>query len=103
MRAGGAAVEQINDVAHAVMPVTHAAARAAVRRLGVSERLRRIDPRAAEQVEAGLAAVMTRLAALATTASEVQEVDVNPVVLRGDGSAVALDCLVVLASEERDR
>jgi acyl-CoA synthetase (NDP forming) len=95
--AGGGTVEQINDVAYAVAPVTSSNARRAVRRLRIVQRLAGMDRGLSDRVESGLSDVMMRLAALAEAAAEITEVDVNPVVLRPDGIAVALDALVVVA------
>ena len=43
-----------------------------------------------------LADVMTKLAGLATAVPEIREIDLNPLVLRPDGTPVALDSLVIL-------
>jgi acyl-CoA synthetase (NDP forming) len=94
--AGGGAVEQTRDVARCTLPLTETKARDAVRRLRAHGLLAARDPQASTRLVNGLVLVMGTLAALAAAAPNVAEVDLNPVVLAGDGDVVALDALVVL-------
>jgi acetate---CoA ligase (ADP-forming) len=100
--AGGSAVEQICDVARLVEPVTTEAAVAALGRLRIQERIARCVPDRAGGFVAAQAAVAQRLAELAAAAPEIAEIDLNPIVLRADGSPVALDALVVLGGRVPD-
>jgi acetate---CoA ligase (ADP-forming) len=94
--AGGGAVELMRDVAHAVPPVTETTARAAARRLRIVQYLLDRTPAHAHKAIDALADVMTKLAGLATAVPEIREIDLNPLVLRPDGTPVALDSLVIL-------
>lgn len=97
--AGGRAVELIGDVAHVVVPFGRERAADAVGRLRIIERLRCTDPAGAARTESALLDVMMRVGALAGHSRAIAEVDINPVVLRGDGTPVALDALVVLSPD----
>jgi acyl-CoA synthetase (NDP forming) len=94
--AGGGALEQTRDVARCTLPLTEEKAVAAIRRVRAHEALAAREPDTAAALERGLVTVMGTLAALATAAPKIAEVDLNPVVLAGDGDVVALDALVVL-------
>jgi acetate---CoA ligase (ADP-forming) len=95
--AGGAAVEELNDVGRCVGPVSAASAARALDSVRALRRLRARDPERAAMVEKQLVALMQTLGALGLRAPDIGEIDINPVVIRSSGDLVALDALVVLA------
>jgi acetate---CoA ligase (ADP-forming) len=96
--AGGSAAEQRRDVARLVFPFSQEHLTKAVTSLRVHRAIQQKTPRAAQRCATALTAVVWQLSQLAQAMPEVSEIDINPLVVPGDGEPVALDALVVLDS-----
>jgi acetate---CoA ligase (ADP-forming) len=95
--AGGADVEELNDIGRCVAPFTARSAANALHSVPIFQRLQRKDPSRARQLEQSMVMVIQKLGLAAVEQPSIAEIDVNPLVLRPDGRLVALDALVVLA------
>ncbi|MDW7709976.1 MAG: acetate--CoA ligase family protein [Deferrisomatales bacterium] len=95
---GGVLAEALDDVALALAPLTEAEAAALLERLRARAVLGRFRGEPAVQRDALIAAVLG-LSRLAEEHPAVAEVDVNPLLVRPDGSVVAVDALVVLGDD----
>ena len=94
---GGILAEAIGDVVFAAAPLSATEARRMIGGLGAGRHL--LEPvrgEAAADVDM-LAAILVGLGRLALEQAEVQNVDLNPLVVR-DGRPIAVDALVVLGS-----
>jgi acetate---CoA ligase (ADP-forming) len=96
--AGGSAVEECRDVARLVIPFGQEHITKAVTRLRVHRAIQQNAPQTAQRCATAVAAVIWQLFQLAQAMPEISEIDVNPLVMRGDSEPVALDALVVLDS-----
>ncbi|PSQ03631.1 acetyl-CoA synthetase I subunit beta [Halobacteriales archaeon QS_6_71_20] len=95
---GGVFAEVFEDTGHRLAPVDRAEARAAIEELQAAELLGGYRGGDAADVDA-LADVVAAVGDLVVAREAVVEVDVNPVLVTGEG-AVALDALVVLDDGE---
>jgi acetyltransferase len=94
---GGILTEALGDAVFALAPLSHADARALIRRLRAAHLVTkpfRGEP--AADVDA-LASVLVGLGRLAAERPDVASVDVNPLILRSDGKPIAVDALVELS------
>ena len=91
--AGGTAVEHLGDVALALPPLGDDEVLHDLRRLRVGRALFD-DQKVSAAQRAGLVELVRAFAAGAAAEPRVAQVDLNPVVLTGDGSIVALDAVV---------
>jgi hypothetical protein len=92
---GGVHSELLDDTSFVVAPVREDAARAALGKLRCACMFGAYRGEAAAREEL-LVAMMCRLGELALDCPEVRELDINPVILRRDGTPVAASALVVL-------
>lgn len=94
---GGVFAEAIADVVFRPVPITAIDAEEMIDGLATQKMLGAFRGEAAVD-RAGLAALLVGLSALATARPNVASVDVNPLIVRADGSLVAVDALVELAA-----
>lgn len=94
---GGVFTEVYEDTSHRIAPIDHDEAEAAIRELTAAKLLAGYRGREPADVSA-LASVVQAVGDLVVEHDAIAEIDVNPVLARGDG-AVALDALVVLDGE----
>ena len=87
---------ELNDVGRCVAPVTKRSALQALYGVRVFQRLQRRDPDRARQLELQMVELMQTLGTAALPATELSEVDINPLVQDEQGRLTALDALVVL-------
>ena len=92
---GGVHSELIADTSFVLAPVAGDKARSALGRLRAARMLGAYRGEAPAEVER-LVAMMQQLGELALAAPEIRELDINPVILRRDGTPVACSALVVL-------
>ena len=93
---GGVFAEAIADVVFRPVPITAIDAEEMIDGLATQKMLGAFRGEAAVD-RAALAAVLLGLSALAMARPDVASVDVNPLIVRADGSLVAVDALVELA------
>jgi len=93
---GGVFAEAIADVVFRPVPITALDANEMIDGLATQKMLGAFRGEAAVD-RAALGAVLLGLSALATARPDVASVDVNPLIVRADGSLVAVDALVELA------
>jgi len=91
---GGVHSELLADTSFVLAPVDAAQARAALTALRCARMLGAYRGEAPAKVEL-LAAMMQQLGELALACPEIRELDINPVILRRDGTPVACSALVV--------
>jgi acetyltransferase len=97
---GGILTEALGDVVFAAAPLTRADALAMIGRLRASHLLTK-PFRGEPPVDAeALAAVLVGLGRLAIERPDVASIDVNPLIVRGDGKPVAVDALVELGAPQ---
>ena len=98
---GGTAAEALRDVAFARAPLTTADARALLGRLRAHKLFS--EPFRGEPVGDldAIATLLVNLSRIATQRSDIQSVDLNPLLLR-DGKPVAVDALVELTAGKSD-
>jgi succinyl-CoA synthetase beta subunit len=92
---GGVHSELLADTSFVLAPVDAAQARAALGRLRCAPMLGAYRGEAPARIEL-LVAMMQQLGELALACPEIRELDINPVILRRDGTPVACSALVVL-------
>ncbi len=94
---GGINAEAVDDVVFRTAPLTVEEARGALDRLRTS---RILDAYRGHQHanRKALAAILVALGDLGLSNPEISELDVNPVMIRHDGSPVAADAVVILAT-----
>jgi hypothetical protein len=97
---GGVTAELLADTVTMILPVTADAVHAALRRLRLWPLLDGYRGRARADV-AALTALALRLSALMLARAELEEIEINPVLLRADG-VVAVDALVRIGKKEGD-
>ena len=93
---GGVFAEAIADVVFRPVPITAIDAEEMIDGLATQKMLGAFRGEAAVD-RAALTAVLLGLSALATARPDIASVDVNPLIVRADGSLVAVDALVELA------
>ena len=91
---GGVATEIINDKSLGLPPLNDLLAKDMIARTQVSRRLAGYRNRPAADLDA-IAAVLSRLAQMATDLPEIAELDINPLVA-GAGTVIALDARISL-------
>jgi acyl-CoA synthetase (NDP forming) len=92
---GGVHSELIADTSFVLAPVDAAKARGALARLRCARMLAAYRGEAPAKLEL-LTAMMQQLGELALACPEIRELDINPVILRRDGTPVACSALCVL-------
>jgi acetyltransferase len=98
---GGVLAEAVADVAFRPVPISAADADDMIDSLATQKLLGAFRGEAAVD-RAQLAAVLLGLSAAAEARPDIASVDVNPLIVRRDGSPVAVDALVEVAPEEAD-
>jgi succinyl-CoA synthetase beta subunit len=92
---GGVHSEVIADTGFVLAPVQVEQARGALARLRCARMLGRYRGEAPAQLDA-LVSMMQQLGELALAFGQIRELDINPVIVRRDGTPVACSALVVL-------
>lgn len=96
---GGTFVEVLKDTVLRVLPIGRAEAEAMVRELGSYPMLSGARGQAKADI-AAIVDVLLEVAALALAAEEIQELDINPLMVRPEGKGVvAADALITLGTE----
>ncbi len=95
---GGIAVELFKDITHLALPVTPAQVKAALKKLKLWTLLNGFRGKPAADID-GLAEAAARFGDLFLSAPEVQEIEVNPLIVRPAGEGViAVDALIAIKS-----
>lgn len=97
---GGILTEALGDVVFALAPIEWRDARAMIERLHASHLLTKPFRGEAAANEDMLADVLVGLGQLAIERPDVASVDLNPLIVRGDGKVLAVDALVEIAEPE---
>jgi acyl-CoA synthetase (NDP forming) len=99
---GGVLTEAIGDVVFRLAPLTEKEAKLMIQELHAKKLLGDFRGEKAPDMEA-LLKVLLGLSEIAMTIPEIKEIDINPLLVSADGKVTAVDALIVLGEQTRQK
>jgi acyl-CoA synthetase (NDP forming) len=99
---GGVLTEAIGDVVFRLAPLTEKEAKLMIQELHAKKLLGDFRGEKAPDMEA-LLKVLIGLSAIAMTIPKIKEIDINPLLVSADGKVTAVDALIVLGEQTRQK